>query len=290
MDTRLLKSFIVVAEEKHLGRAAVRLHITQPALTRKIQVLEDHFGTRLFTRTNAGMHLTPAGEALIRRAENILSELEFAKAEALSAETNAPMRMDIGVYGSAIFNIIPDIIDRFSASNPNVKLALHNTRKAQQIELLRQGKIMIAFDRFLPEERGLTRLTVCKETPHAVLHASHPLARRPTLRRADLRDEPFIGAHEDVSDDDWKRMLGFVPTHGQMVDDVITAIALVGRGLGVSLAPLSLASLRIPDVVYKPLIDPPGFHFELQCLYREGESSPLLQAMLDTVRAYEVPA
>jgi LysR family transcriptional regulator, benzoate and cis,cis-muconate-responsive activator of ben and cat genes len=287
MDTRLLRSFIVVAEEKHLGRAALRLHITQPALTRKIQLLEDQFGARLFTRTNAGMMLTSAGAALVPRAENILSELEFAKTETQLAETNAPERMDIGVYGSAIFNIIPEIIDQFSARNPNVRLALHNTRKEQQIELLRQGKIIIAFDRFFPEERGMVRLTVCKETPHAVLHASHPLAHKATLQLDELRDEPFIGANENVSDDDWERMLGFVPEFGQRVDDVLTAIALVGRGFGVGLAPPSLASLRLPDVVYKPLIEPPGFHFELQCLYRESETSPLLHAMLETVRAYE---
>ncbi|MFZ4287537.1 LysR family transcriptional regulator [Variovorax sp. HJSM1_2] len=286
MDTRLLKFFMVVAEEGNLGRATHRLHITQPALTRKIQSLEEHFGTPLFTRTTSGMVLTSAGEALAQRAGNILSELELAKSEALRAETETPLRMDIGVYGTAIFNIVPEIIERFCSRHPKVQLALHNTPKSQQIELLRQGKIEIAFDRFFPEEPGLTRLTVCKEPPFVVLHANHPLAQKRSLSLAELSADVFIGTNANVSDADWEKMFGFIPNFGQKVDDILTAVSMVRCGFGVTLAPPSLKVLQIPNVVYKRLAGSPGFNFELHCLYRESGSSSLLDAMLETVREY----
>lgn len=283
METSLLKYFTTVAEERNLGRAAIRLHITQPALTRKIQSLEEFFGTPLFKRTNAGMVMTPAGEALLFRAKNVMAEIELAKKETLTAGRITPVRIDIGVFGSAIFNIIPQILDRFISENPSIELSLHNAHKERQIESLCNGKIMIAFDRFLPEETDLIRETILQESPWVVLYKKHPLAGDSVVDINDLRDEFFIGGMDSKS---MEKIIGFSPRPGQKVDDILTAIALVGCGFGFSFAPPSLQLLQIPNVVYRPLIKKLNFTFDLHCSYRKNENSPLLKAILDTVHSY----
>jgi DNA-binding transcriptional LysR family regulator len=286
METRSLNYFIAVAEEKNIHRAALRLHITQPALTRQIQSLEEELEAPLFTRTPAGMIMTPAGEALLLHARNIKSELELAKRNTRLANKSLPRQLDIGVYGSAIFTIIPQILEQFSAAHPDVKLVLHNSRKDQQIESLRRGRIMIAFDRFIPKEPDLKLELVCCEPTYVALHKNHPLAKQQLIELSELLDEPFIGARIPHFDPGVVSHIGFTPRIEQRADDLLSALALVGCGFGLTFAPLSISALQIRNVVYRPLSTFPGFSFDLLCMYRENEKSPLLQALLETVRSY----
>lgn len=287
VDTRSLLYFIAVTEHKGICQAATHLHITQPALTRQIHSLEDEIGVPLFTRSASGMEITPAGSTLLEHALKIRAELARAKINALSAGDEQRQQLDIGVYGSAIFDVVPRILGRFAAAHPNVELRLHNTRKDQQIELLRQGKTLIAFDRYLPQVPDLACELVCRESLCVVLHQDHPLARRELIDLAELADEPRIGATtEGVLAATLSQVHGVKPKVSHRADDILSVLALVGAGLGISFAPPSLQALQIPNVVFRPYAGGPKIPFDVQCMYRKDERSPLLQAMLETVRAF----
>ena len=123
MDLRRLTYFVAVAEERHLGRAAERLHLSQPPLTRQIKALEAEVGAQLFERTPRGMVLTHAGETLLRDARAIFGRVDQAADRAARGKLG---RLDVEVYGSAIFGIVPNILARFSRENPDVEIALCN--------------------------------------------------------------------------------------------------------------------------------------------------------------------
>ena len=288
VDTRSLLYFIAVAEQKGICQAAARLHITQPALTRQIHSLEEEIGVPLFTRSASGMEITPAGSALLQHALKIRAELARAKTNALSAGDEQSQQFDIGVYGSAIFNVVPRILGLFAAAHPTVELRLHHTRKDQQIELLRQGKTLIAFDRYLPQHPDLACELVSREDlQYVALHKDHPLAKREHIDLGELAGEPRIGAtSEDVLATKLAQAYGATPCFDHRADDLLSALALVGCGLGISFAPPSLLAMQIPNVIFRPYSGGAKIPFDVQCVYRKDEQSPLLHAMLETIRTF----
>ena len=288
LDTRSLLYFIAVAEQKGISQAATRLHITQPALTRQIHSLEEEIGVPLFTRNASGMVITPAGTALLAHARKIRAELARAKTSALHAGDEQSKQLDIGVYGSAIFDVVPRILSLFSEAHPNVELRLHHTRKDQQIELLRQGKTLIAFDRHIPQAPDLGCELVHREyLQYVALHKDHPLAKRECIDLSELADEARIGAtSEDVLASKLAQAYGSIPRFTHRADDLLSALALVASGLGISFAPPSLLAMQIPNVVFRPYSGGPEVPFNVQCMYRKDEHSPLLHAMLETIRTF----
>ena len=286
MDIRTLRNFIVVAEEANIRRAALRLHITQPALTRQIKALEEEMGTLLFSRTTSGMVTTPAGTSFLHHARNITAEIELAKKNALAAASQQVHRLNVGVFGSATLNIIPEILMRFSQSHHNVGIILYNAREDQQIHSLRQGKILIAFDRNFVEEPDIACETVLKERALVALPRKHPLANRKTIDVDTLRDEPWIGGSTRLEEKFWMSALGAIPNVVQRVDDLLSALAFVAKGAGVCFAPHSLQTSGLPDVTFLPISTPVECFFELRCAYLRNERSPLLRALLEVIREY----
>ncbi|MFT3960308.1 LysR family transcriptional regulator [Propionivibrio sp.] len=287
MDTRSLVYFIAVAEEQHIGRAASRLHITQPALTRRVHALEDEVGMPLFTRTPTGMKITPAGIALLQHARAVQAELAQAKLAVKQMGRKERQSFNVGVYGSAIFNVVPRILGEFSRKNPHVELRLHHVRKDQQIELLRQGKVQIAFDRFLPQEPDFAYELVHREHLCVALHEDHPLAAREIINIGDLDGELCIDANFDSEiASKLAQFFGSSPQVNHHADDVLSCLALVSCGLGISFAPVSIRSLGIPNVVYRPCLEASEIPFNLLCMYRKGDCSALIQDMLETISEF----
>lgn len=129
MDLHRLTYFVAVAEEHHLGRAAGRLHLSQPPLTRQIKALEAEVGAQLFERTPRGMVLTHAGDTLLRDARFMFGMVEQAADRAHRAGRGKLGRLDVGVYGSAIFGIVPNILARFRARTPMWRLRCTTHRR-----------------------------------------------------------------------------------------------------------------------------------------------------------------
>jgi DNA-binding transcriptional LysR family regulator len=287
MDIRQLKYFIAVAEEQHVGRAAERLHISQPPLTRQIHALEEELGVLLFTRTKWGVILTDTGMYLLDHARDIRSHLELVKEHAKRAGKGRVGRMDVGVYGSAMLNIIPEILNTFTARNPDVKVVLHTLNKGRQIEALHRGQIMIAFERYLPESKGLRIEGIYHEPLCVALNARNPLAKSPCIDMEQLRDEPIIG--EVIPSIPIKALFEkcrFDPIIVQKSEDMISAAVMVAGGFGTAIVPSSLKNLQLPNVVYRPLLSADASPIELQCAYRADEQSPLLQTLLGTAREF----
>lgn len=292
MEFRQLKYFIAVAEERNIGRAATRLHISQPPLTRQIQQLEEEFGAQLFLRTPRGVELTQAGEMFLRDARNIRDLMEQAVERVREAGQGKRGKMDIGIFGSGILDVIPKVLHAFRARHPDVQIALHQMSKKEQIEALRQHRIIAGFNRMLQPLPDLSSELVMVESIMVAVNENHPLAAKPAILLKELAGQPLIlfpsGARPSFIDKVWDLCAaeGFQPTVSQEVGDAPTSVALVAAGFGLSLVPEAASSLSVPGVVYRRLANAPDAVVDLSCIYRNDETSPLLLAFLQTIREF----
>ncbi|WP_028997684.1 LysR family transcriptional regulator [Azohydromonas australica] len=289
MDLRQLNYFIAVAETRHLGRAAERLHLSQPPLTRQIQQLEAELGVQLFRRTPRGMELTQAGEELLRDAQNIRTLVSQAAERAQRAGLGQAGRLDVGVYGSAMFGLVPEVLSAFRARHPDVELVLHYAQTPAQLPALRQGRVHLVFERMLPEESDIEVELVAREPLLLGMAEGHPLAAQEHVDVSALRDETMlIGTSPSIAAMSLQlcRAHGFEPRLAPPASDVVTATLLAAAGLGVTLVPDSMSNVRFPGITYRPLHSRVEAFMELHCFYLRGEPSPLLAAMLETVRGF----
>lgn len=288
MDVRRLKYFIVTAEERSISRAAEKLHITQPPLTRHIQSLEEELGVQLFTRTNSGVELTQAGTALLGHARNINAHVELATEQIRRVAAGQAGRIDIGVFGSAMLSIIPRILSAYASDCPDVHVVLHNAPKARQMEALHQGRILIAFDRYFPDSPELRTELVSRETLWVALNRRNPLTDQASVSMADLKNEPLIGEQDHsvffVSQALFRHH-NFEPLIVHKAADMISAVVMVAGGFGSALVPQSVLNLKLPDVVFRPLVSEVESMIDLHCIYRKEDESPLLASLLQCIHS-----
>ncbi|MDR2113077.1 MAG: LysR family transcriptional regulator, partial [Candidatus Accumulibacter sp.] len=283
MDLRRLRYFIVAAEERSISRAAERLHLTQPPLTRHIQSLEEELGVLLFKRTSWGIDLTQAGTALLKHAHNIGAHIELATEQVRRVAAGQAGRIDIGVFGSAMVSIVPRLLQAFSSTHPGVRIVLHNMPKERQINALQQGRIVAAFDRYLPEFPNVRSERVCREAIWVAVHRDNPLAGLQGIGIDDLRDEPMIGEQDpsiSIACRELFRHHDFQPLVAQQAADIVAATIMVSGGLGTTLVPASMLDLKLPKVVYRPLVSAIECLIDLHCAYRKDEESPLLDELI----------
>lgn len=292
MELRQLRYFVALAEELNFGRAAEKLHISQPPLTRQIQQLESDVGARLFTRSSRGVELTQAGIALLDDARRILDQIGVAKERAGKFGLGRIGRLDVGIFGSAILNHIPRLLLQFRHRYPEVQIALHELTKAEQIAALREKRLTIGFNRHVTVEPDIMVETVFLEPLLVALHSKHPLARHKAIRISEVVDEPLVlypsNTRPGFADDVMAlfRTEGVKPRVTQEVTDVVTAVALVASGFGICITPEAASTLRLPGVVYRPVKATPPPTIDLACLYRRDDESPILDAFLEVVRKY----
>ena len=290
MDLRHLKSFLVVAEELNIGRAAVRLHISQPPLTRQIQQLEESLGAQLLVRNNRGVELTDAGRLLVEEARAILSLAEQAAERTHMAAQGKLGRIDVGIFGSAILDVIPRSLARFRKLYPGVRIVLHPMTKTEQIDALRERRLTVGFNRIVPVEPDIVVEPILKENLVVAFDRHHEFARLREVRLKDVVHQPLIiypSAPRPSFADDVVALIrneGVQPRIVQEVVDVLTAISLVAAGFGVCVAPESAANLRLPGVGFRQLKANPPVFTELSCLYRKDDPSPILAAFMKIVR------
>ncbi len=296
MDLKQMRYFLAVAEERNFTRAAERLHMAQPPLTRQIQALEEDIGAPLFVRTARGVTLTEAGNALLAEVPNLLSLTQRAKERALLASEGQSGRLDIGIFGSGVLDVIPRILVRFHAERPEVRIVLHSLNKGEQVQALRERRISVGFNRLVAPEDDLVVEEVLRESMTVALPAHHPLAKKASITIPDLSDQPLIlyprlpiaGLAQQVMQA-FNREKSVLKVE-QEVEDVLTAIALVAGGFGACVTAASTASLRLPGVVYRPLVSKHLREIELSCLFRSSDDSPVLAAFIAMVREFAANA
>lgn len=292
MDLRQMRYFLAVAEERNFGRAAERLHMAQPPLTRQIRALEEGLGTDLFVRTPRGVDLTDAGNALLDEVPNLLSLAQRARERTVRAGQGLSGRLDVGTFGSGVLDVIPRLLARFHAERPDVRIVLHNQTKAEQIDALRERRIAIGFNRLVPPETDLVVETVLRERMVVALHERHALADRSRLSLRELDDQPMILYPQQALPGLAQRVAGAFQREGlrlrleQEVEDVLTAVALVSSGFGLCVTTESSMSLRLPGVAFRPLDCEALRDIELACLYRREPPSPALAAFLEVVHDF----
>ena len=260
VDTRLLRYFAVVAEEGNLTRAAERLFVSQPALTKQIRQLENQMGVRLFTRSRAGMTLTAAGQALAEQAPAVLNGWDRALRDAKSAASQAAQVLRVGFLAGAANEATQEILAAFTRRRPGWRVEMRAASWVDPTAGLASGDADVALLRLpFPGQDSLRTEVLLTEPRWVVLPATHPLAGRDEICFRDLWDEPFVAAPAETG---WWRdwwlaadereghpvRIGAVTETGQP-DDWLAAIA---NGRGVALAPESGARYYArPGIVYR---------------------------------------
>lgn len=291
MELRQLRYFIAVAEELHFRRAAARLHISQPPISQQIRQLEQELGCRLLNRTRRRVELTAAGEAFLRDARALLHELDGAVETARRIDAGQSGRLRISFVGSALLSIVPTAVQRFRAVRPDVEIVLRERSTVDQLRAVSDGLTDVGLIR--PPIEAVGRLSaelVLREPTVAALPVGHPLAelRRIPMRR--LGAEPLVlfprsqapGFHDLLISS-----LAAAGTHPRVVQyapEMITIIGLVAAGLGVSLAPASVARLALDGVTYRPVTGMP--RSELVAITREEDGSPVVPVFIEQMKAH----
>lgn len=290
MDLRQLKYFIAVAEERHLGRAAQKLHLSQPPLTRQIQTLEEELGVSLFDRTSRGMELTQAGTALLEDARIIRALAEQARDRAHRAGSGQIGSLSLGVYGSAMFGVIPGVLQMFRERHPDVELTLHQAQTPAQVAALRQRRVLAVFERWLPDEDDIAVEPVARESLWVAMSESHPLAAEEDVAVEALHGQTLLTGNSATGIAqviELCRAHGFEARLAPPTSDVVVATLLAASGNGLSLVPASMLNVRFPGVTYRKLRTQTDASMDVHCFYLRGERSPLLISLLATIRAFQ---
>jgi DNA-binding transcriptional LysR family regulator len=261
LELRDLQRFATLAEERHFGRAAARLGMGQPQLSRALQRLEAQIGTRLLARNSRGVAPTEAGRALLDDARRVLAIAQAAPQRALQAARGEAGTLALGFSGSCAYAFLPGAIEGFRRKRPGIEFQLREMSAARQIEALRDGGCDLCLRRAARLPEDFDGALVFEEPMVAALPRTHPLARRPRLALADLRRSPFLAFPQRDGTEFHQQLVtlcaqaGFEPDIAQEVAPMHALIGLVGAGVGVAVVPDSVRKLRFAGVVYRPLTD-----------------------------------
>ncbi|MEJ2854037.1 MULTISPECIES: LysR family transcriptional regulator [unclassified Saccharothrix] len=285
-----LHAFVVLAEELHFGRAAARLGIAQPPLSQQIRRLEDRVGHALFTRTPGRTALTPAGRELLPAARRALDDLADGLAAARAVGGGLAGRLRLGFAASLALTVLPGLLRAHRDRFPDVRLDLRELTSAPQVAALHDRGIDVGLLREDPDDPDLGTTNVGSERFVAVLPAGHALAAHRRVAVADLADEDFVLLPRAAGPRFHDRITGvcaaagFTPRVVQRAVEWPTVCALVGAGLGVSLAPEGVRRLRLAGVAFRP-ITPDTARTKVVAAWRRDDPSPLLAGFLALVEA-----
>ncbi len=287
MELRHLRYFVTVAEELHFGRAARKLHISQPPLSMQIRSLEGELGVTLLNRNQRHVALTHAGNAFLGEARHILARLDQAVLMTRRAGRGEIGELAIGFISVADYNVLPIVLREFRARYPLVNLTLRESTSDAQVQDLVAGRIDVGF--LLPPvaHPSLSSAPILREPLIAALPDRHPLARKPgKLALAKLKDAPFIlfpramapGMYDDILS--FCRAAGFSPRVEQEAVQMQTIVSLVSAELGVALIPASLTNLQRTGVTYKSIRETSPLT-EIHLAWRSGEEMPTLRVFVE---------
>lgn len=261
MELRTLRYFLAVAEELHFTRAAERLNISQPPLTKHIQQLEAEIGAALFERTKRSVRLTEVGTAFVPEARRLLAQHEVALRVVDRLKKGEVGRVRIAFVPAVIFMDIDTLVRRVEDTLPGVVTTWEEMTTVEQVEALSQDRIDLGFVQ-APHDIGSMRCQVVARVPLvAALSSTHPLAGARQISLGRLRDDSFIvipreiapGFHDLVTATCMSA--GFSPSVRHHAKHMLSIVSLVALGRGVALVPQTLARASLPGVVFKPLRD-----------------------------------
>lgn len=290
IELRHLRSFLAVSVELHFGRAAARLHMTQPPLTRQIQQLEEQLDVQLFDRSRRRVALTEAGEAFALDCRRVIDELARSVERTRRVARGESGRLRIGFISTADYSILPALLKAYRSRYPDVAVELLELTGDEQLRRLGDGALDVGILIPADEDPGLRWMPLYREPLLAVLPRSSRLAkRRGALPVRTLRGEPFVLFPRTLAPSLYDRILAYLeragvsPRIGQEARQMQTIIGLVAGGLGVSIVPACMQNLRRRDVVYRALA-PRTPQITTRLAWRAAPTSPLVDAFLGVCR------
>jgi DNA-binding transcriptional LysR family regulator len=284
IDIRQMRYFVAVGETLHFGRAAERLHLSQPPLSRQIAALEKALGVRLLERHSRQARLTAAGARFLADSRAVLAAFDEACRNARLADRGELGELAIGFMMHAAYTVLPGLAQRYMAAHPAVRVTLREALPGVLVDDLLAGRCDAGI-MFTPEPvRGLQTRPIHREALCLALHPAHRLAQAETVAAAELEGEKLIASPAEVTPllraaiVGWCRAGGVVPVVRLETQLQQTIVSLVAEGLGVALVPDSMHRLGMANVVFRPLRDAP--EIEHVVAWRPGNLNPALQPFL----------
>jgi DNA-binding transcriptional LysR family regulator len=293
LELRQLRYFVTVAEELHFGRAAARLHMTQPPLSQAIAALEEQLGAALFLRNRRTVELTPAGAALLPEARRMLMDAAALPELVRRAASGEAGRLALAFITSADYSVLPPFLRRYSERYPSVHLTLQEATSDVQVEALLRGHVDAGL--LIPPlpDKALAELDYMRVLDEPlILCAPAGLALPPNDAPVLLQDLPHLpliifpreispALHDAILS--CFRAAGITPAIGQQAIQMQTIVSLVSAGMGLALVPQSVSNLMRPGVEYRALADPTP-RVETGIAWRRDNSSPVLKGFLELLR------
>ncbi|MGJ8569385.1 MAG: LysR family transcriptional regulator [Hoeflea sp.] len=258
-----LRCFVAVASELNFHRAAERLNMTQPPVSRQVQVLERQLGVQLFDRSRRTIRLTAAGERFYFEARDLLRRAEDAKVIARSVASGHLGNVSLAFIPIAAVPIVPIIATKLAKELPEIRIVLNEMMTGEQVERLRTGRIDIGIlrrpDSNLPGEQKL----LLREPYRLAVHCDHPFATREDIRIQDLDDQDLLMYSPGYGRYGYELLnpmfvaKGVRPNIIQHLGQGISMLTLVNAGHGMALVPEGLGLLRLENVVMRPIVLPP---------------------------------
>jgi DNA-binding transcriptional LysR family regulator len=289
LDIKQLKSFIAVANALSFSKAARQLHISQPALSTQIKMLETHLGAQLLDRNRRTVRLTGAGKALLPDAEALVQQIGDIELRVARVSSGDAGHLRIGFVASATRELVPAIAMAFRRQYPGVSLELKNIPTVQQVEALRSGAIDVGIVRMPLAEEGIVLDLVHREPFAIVLSNRHPLARERNLMVKHLAGEPFIAYGRRWAPAFYERWTGicrnagFTPRVVQETGEMETALVLVGAGLGVAIVPEGITRRSRRTLKIK-VLNKEKTYSEIGIATVRDRQTPLVQHLIATAK------
>ena len=294
MNLQRLRYFVAVAEELHFGRAAERLHMSQPPLSQQIRLLERELDTALFDRSTRRVTLTDAGTFLYPEAVCLLSAADGVDRVMDQHRHGRAGTLRVGFVDSAAYEVMPRVLSEYRRRWPRVGYELHTMSSDEQVQALRAGRIDLGIGRAAADARNVEATLVMHEPLLVAVGASHRLAAAPQTSLRNLAGESIIGFDRRVSPSLHAVLAGMLGAEGVTYDPIIeateyaTILGFVAAGEGIAIVPASVQTFRPPDLHYVTLRDRSA-SVRLLLLTRAGEPPPLVAQALDVVAELYAP-
>jgi DNA-binding transcriptional LysR family regulator len=289
MDVRALRCFLAIAEELHFGRAAARLHMSQPPLSQQVRRLETSLGVRLFDRNKRSVKLTSAGAMLVRDARLILAQIERTTQAVKCAEFSHKEHVRVGFVSAAMVAGLGNVFQVLRTKELDVVDTWIEIGSAEQIEALRSERIDIGFAHTPLDYGGMKAFPLIYQPFMVALPSTHKAAARQQIRLSDLAGEAFLVGPRDGSPGYYDQVhavcneAGYSPQVVQQARHLFSALNLVSMGLGIALVPSSFKKIVMPGVTLRN-IEGSNRAVELSVLWNPKNKSPTITRIVAALR------
>ncbi len=291
MELRHLRYFVAVAEEQNITRAAARLRVSQPPLSRQIRALEDELGVALFERSAKAVRLTEAGRVFLNEARAVLQRAEEARQTVRAAAGGKSGEIHVGYAPSLTVEILPRTLRAFQEQAPGVRVTLHDLSTEEMLNGLCAGSLQVAL-MILPSAKALRGVSFEALRTYPVclaVHPTHPLARARKVGLQEAARERLIAYSRKDYPEYHERLvalfqpLGLAPQIAEEHDSATSLIAAVEAGRGVAVVPECLACLAGPRLKIRPLVPAPD-PFVVGVARRKGTAPEAVEKFIATAR------